>query len=169
MDVGIYDSYQESNLKTFENLAYNVLWTYMLSDPESTETIFDREQVLTVMKGYAALSVDEQTLFVLMESDYGFYYAAVAEFLVEAFTEKVALVGMKMLELEQKCLVYEVLKDEAGRAGVEALLSEMQALYADVVSDEDKASMADLQELYDFYVAKAQSLLAEDESENEAA
>lgn len=169
MDVGIYDSYQESNLKTFENLAYNVLWTYMLSDPESTETIFDREQVLTVMKGYAALSVDEQTLFVLMESDYSIYYAAVAEFLVEAFTEKVALVGMKMLELEQKCLAYEVLKDEARRAGVEELLSEMQALYADVVSDEDKASMADLQELYDFYVAKAQSLLAEDESENEAA
>lgn len=170
MDVGIYDSYVASDLKAFEEMTYDVMWRYAMSDPESTEKVFDRETVLAVMESFVKLSLDEQTMFILMESDYGYYYEALAFFLEEAFTEKASNVAIRMLTLEQKCLVYAVLMDDASLEDVRNTLDEMKELYRqldEAGAEEDKASFADLEELYATYVAKAEQLIADAEAEAE--
>ncbi|MBE6630907.1 MAG: hypothetical protein E7624_08685 [Ruminococcaceae bacterium] len=159
---GIYDYYVESKLPAFLDAAYDVIWTYMYRD-EDPETIdFDKARMFAVMKMFREMSAEEQMVFaVWMDAEYGLYYSALDAFFEELnMTEKAHNAAVLLQQLENYALIYRVVLTQETLDTVAMGLQELKDAYALLVSEEDKASFADFEEAYAYYVQLCEQLIA---------
>ncbi len=167
-ETNIYDTYKELNLGEFLNKIYDLVWPYLYSDPEDTETVvFDKNKVTDVLYAFTQLSIDAQTMFVLMEGETTVYYLALDYFFTEAFTENAAEVAYKLVEAEQKYLMCIFTGDDSEVEALEDALVELKALYEDLEGD-DKTSFAELEATYAADVEEFEAFLEAIESESGA-
>ena len=106
------------------------------------------------------LSIDERVIFTFIEGDYSYYYYALDAFIVEAFTENAADVAGQLLGLEQGVLIYAYSPSEATLASLAETLENLKVAYA-ALEGEDKASFADLEDMYAYYVELCENIIAE--------
>ncbi len=157
----IYDMYVEYNMGEFFNTMYDLVWRYLLADPEDPDApAFDPETALDVLKQFTNLTDEQQVLFIMMEGEDGFYYAVIGQFFEELFTENAMNAAYKLLELEQQMLMYVVLEDAESIEALETCYTELETLYS-ALAGEDKTSFAVLEELYETITEKYETLIAE--------
>lgn len=143
----IYDIYHEYQLSGFMGDCYDVLWAYLYKDDDATTEDFDRAQVLKVLKTFSHMSVDAQTMFLLMEGENGYYYMALEAFVEQAFTKQAGEVLLKLMTLEQKYIVYASVQSESSRAELDKVYAQLVEMYA-ALNGEDKASFAVVEDIY---------------------
>ena len=153
----IYDIYVEYEFAPFMDLCYDILWAYLYSDDDATTLDFDREQVLKALTTFSHLSADAQTMFMLLEGENGYYYLALESFVEQCFTEAAGDVVLKLLTLEQKYIVYVMLQNENSKAELDDTYAQLVEMYA-ALSGADKASFADMEELYQLNLEKYEAL-----------
>ena len=155
-----YDMYQQGNLGLFLEQSSAITWAYLYSDEDPTTPNFDKAKVLQALATFRSLTADEQILFILMEGEQGFYYTALVEFLEENYTDKAAEMALKVLELEQMHMMYLAVGDAATMAALQESVASAEEMYAALTGD-DKASFADFEEAYAFYLESCEALIAE--------
>lgn len=162
-----YDLYNAGNLATFMDQSNAIMWTYLLSDEDASTLDFDKAQVLQALATFRNLTVDEQVLFILMEGEQGFYYTALVEFLSQNYTEKAAEMALKVLELEQVHMAYLAVPDATYLQILKTTVADAKAMYEDLSNSAvDKASFADFEEAYTFYIESCEALIVEAEAAN---
>lgn len=158
----IYDFYVTSDLPAFLAAAYDVIWPYMYQDEDPATASFDKARVFAAMKLFRELSAEEQMVFAIwMDSQYGIYYAALDAFFAELnMTDAANKAAVALQKLENACLIYRVMLSEEAFDAMELAFAELQTAYAGVISAEDKASFADFEEAYAYYLKLCQELIA---------
>lgn len=156
-----YDLYQAGNLGLFLEQSSAITWTYLYSDDDPTTPNFDKAKVLQALATFRTLSADEQILFILMEGEQGFYYTALVEFFEENYTEKAAEMALKVLELEQLHMMYLAIGDAASLQALQEAVAAAETMYEALGDGADKASFADFEEAYAFYMESCEELIAE--------
>ena len=160
-DIGsIYDFYNAGDLSDFFAKTYYLTWAYIYSDGDADTLDYDREKVLEAINMFRNLSIDERVIFTFIEGDYSYYYYALDAFIVEAFTENAADVAGQLLGLEQGVLIYAYSPSEATLASLAETLENLKVAYA-ALEGEDKASFADLEDMYAYYVELCETIIAE--------
>ena len=160
-DIGsIYDFYNAGDLSDFFAKTYYLTWAYIYSDGDADTLDYDREKVLEAINMFRNLSIDERVIFTFIEGDYSYYYYALDAFIVEAFTENAADVAGQLLGLEQGVLIYAYSPSEATLASLAETLENLKVAYA-ALEGEDKASFADLEDMYAYYVELCENIIAE--------
>ena len=165
----VYDYYVFANMSKFVDSSYDVIWKYLYTE-EGAVTEFDKEKVLAAIKNFSDLDVVAQTLFVLMESEQGYYYIAISDFITNEYSELVANAAIKTLELEQAYMLYKSIGDEESLNDLERLLGEAKALYEEVQLDaEAKLAFADFEYIYQLNIEKCEQAVADAEAQDSAA
>ena len=153
----IYDLYLEYDMAGLMNGCYDILWAFIYSDDDAATPDFNREKVLQALNTFSNLSVDAQTMFLLMEGENGYYYMALETFINQNFTEAAGEVALKLLTLEQNYILYAALQDAESLADLNEVYTELVEMYA-ALSGEDKASFADLEGIYALNIEKYEAI-----------
>ena len=156
-----YDAYLASKLPAFLNACYDLEWNCIY------QYEYDRAHVLGILKSFRELSLEEQIMFVQLEGENGYYYEALTDFFAQTYTEAAAKLATSLLSLEEQCILYnfyvangaEAEDLAALRPGMERVLNEVVSAY-EALSAEDKASFADLEEMYTYYKTLCDQALA---------
>lgn len=160
-----YDLYNAGELATFMEQCNAITWAYLRSDEDTTTPDFDKTQVLQALATFRNLTIDEQVLFLLMEGEQGFYYTALIEFLSQNYTDKAAEMALKVLELEQVHMAYLTVSDATYLEILKTTVASAKTMY-EALSGDDKASFADFEEAYTFYIESCEALISEAEAGN---
>ena len=107
LTIGIYDYYREYGMAEFMDMSYDVIWAYMGASSDATD-IFDPAKVIAVMNKFSSLDVVSQIIFTMyIEGEYGLYYTAISEFLLEDFSDSIAAVGELLVSMEMEAIIYK--------------------------------------------------------------
>ena len=150
--ANIYDVYYSCELDAFLEVYYDMISAY-INKTEGVTPVFDKAEAMAVLKAFSALDADVKAMFVTVDSGLGIYDVARELFISEAFTEAAGAVAKKLFALEVALYTYEVTESEVSLGSVKALLSELEAMYADL-SGADAESFMPLAEIYDYYMEK---------------
>lgn len=165
----IYDYYYDHNLNTFMNLAYDIMWDYLLSGEDDTD-IFNKADGLAALEAFHALDAQTQILFLMymegMSSGMDSYFLTAAEaFYNEEFTASAAKVANAMLSLDMAYMVYDYLGDAESLAALESEYEALVDLYEDLAGNAaDKESFADLETIYATLIERVEKALTQDET-----
>ena len=151
----VYDIYEGSALSDFIHDAYELYWTYMRNKGDNVLS-YDIEKVVAVVNAFGKLDIESQILFLIFEGNEGYYYLALDEFVTQEYTSGVGKAVLKLLEMEQQCILYNyyvALGADPSELmpGLSAVAEELQELY-NALSDADKATFEAYKEMYDFYM-----------------
>lgn len=162
----VYGAYTEEHLGRFLDMAYDTLWSYawayVFGQEEVEPPVFERENVLALMAAFRELGRDAKLLFLSLEGEYGFYYAAVQAFIAEAFSEKASAVASKTVELEQY-MYYLDLSNAENLKTLKDMLAETKRLYT-ALAGADKSDFADMEAFYASVIAECEKAVAAAES-----
>lgn len=151
LGYSVYDVYVGSALPGFMDACYDLNWPYLYGDA------FDQTQVMSILKDFREMTLEEQILFVLLEGSSSCYYLALDQFVTVSYSAETAAVAMKLLELEQQYIIYSYTQSEDSLLLLKTMEAELVSLY-EALSAEDKAAFADWQEMYDYYMGQCQLL-----------
>ena len=158
----VYDVYVGSALPAFMDACYDLSWTYIYGGDSGGE--YDKAQVLGILKTFREMTLEEQILFVMLEGETSYYYAGLEEFIAQNYNENVAAVALNLLSLEEQYILYDYYVQNGADAAeilpyMQTILTAVKADY-EALSAEDKASFADFEEMYTFYVTLCEQALA---------
>lgn len=166
----VYDLYTESDLGSFLEVSYDLMWTFMweyafADGNQPTEPVIDPVTALAAIKAFSNMDVEDQLTFLyleglVIENTYqGVYHYAVDAFITERFTAKADSVIQKMFKIEQDH-VYFANGDNSAES-LEALENSLAALEAEynLLSGEDKTSFAELEEVYAIIIGRVKAAI----------
>lgn len=156
--INVYDTYFEKNMGTFLNSYYDMVSAFM--NKKEGEPTFDKAKVLAVLNQFRLLDSEVQALFMAMDdAKIDLYHQALELFISENLSEGAATVAIQLYTLEQHYYSYQVLPNGVTLNSIKAVLAQIKGLYTNLAG-EDKASFADFEETYSYYIAKCEALLA---------
>lgn len=156
MGYSVYDYYVDGGLKEFMNLAYDVIWPYLLSE-EGATGVFDKASVLAAITAFHGLDTESQILFYLYLEDIageyvGYYLTALESFLVEEYTLTAAQLAYDLINLEISYIVYDKIGDADSLASLIEELAYVKNAY-EALAGEDKESFTDFEDDYSLLVS----------------
>ena len=155
----------------FFDIAYDIIVPYFNSMLDSDVTIdITKDQLVKIMNAYSKLSPLAKAYHLLMEGGvYSTYYGAIGKFSADNYTANVAKLISAITELEYTHSFYyyytEVAVD-ANPTTIQKSLDDVKDVYDNLLelyaglSEEELAEFAPFVEIYNYYVAMTQEMIA---------